>query len=377
MDERQGAVENMGLTRADATPPGLDPAFWRGRRVLLTGHTGFKGAWAALWLARLGAEVTGLALAPEDEPNLYAILNGNQDVRSCLADMRDADAVARIVAEAEPEVVLHLAAQSLVRRGIAEPVDTMATNVMGTVNLLQALRAAPTLRAVLIVTSDKVYANDGSGRRLKEGDALGGKDPYAGSKAAAELVARAFAETYLRPAGVALATARGGNVIGGGDFCADRIVPDCVRAAMAEGELVLRHPEAVRPWQHVLDCLAGYFACAAALASHTPLPPALNFGPPVEAPVTVAELADAFFAALGRAAPVRLEPVAGSIEAPALLLDPGKAAEALGWRARLDTRAAIAETARWYRAWLDGKDMRAVSLAQIAAFEAGTAGAAP
>lgn len=375
MGGRRGALEDMDLNEGRARmtqppPPGLDPAFWRGRRVLLTGHTGFKGAWAALWLDRLGAAVSGLALAPEGEPNLYGMIGGDGLACSHIADLRDAGAVARVVAQAAPEIVIHMAAQSLVRRSVAEPVATVATNVMGTAHLLQALRDRPGLRAVLVVTSDKVYANDGGGRRFAEGDSLGGKDPYAASKAATEIIVRAFAETYLAAAGVAVATVRGGNVIGGGDFCADRIVPDCVRAASAGHPLVLRHPEAVRPWQHVLDCLAGYFACAEALAVGRSVPPALNIGPPDEPPVTVAALVERFLAALGRTVDVRHEPVAGSIEALALRLDAGAAMRTLGWRPRLDTAAAIAETAGWYRAFLDGADMRATTLAQIAAYEA-------
>ena len=345
-----------------------DPAFWRGRRVLLTGHTGFKGGWAALWLARMGAEVTGLALPPETEPNLFGLASVEADLVSHIADLRDRAAVQRIVAAADPQIVLHMAAQPLVRRSLAEPVETIATNVLGTAHLIDALREANSLEAILVVTSDKVYANSETGDAFAETDPLGGKDPYSASKAATEIVASSFARSFLAEAGPPLATARGGNVIGGGDFSDDRIVPDIVRAAGRGESVILRHPEAVRPWQHVLDCLCGYLLYAEALAAGDDIAPALNFGPDPLATTSVGALADSLQDAIGATARWIHEPVPGSVEAGQLTIDSGHARRVLGWRDRLPGPAAIAATALWYRTWRDGGDMRAHTLAEIDAY---------
>ena len=232
--------------------------FWAGKRVLVTGHTGFKGSWLALWLSSMGARVSGYALQPTTTPSLWQSVEGHAGIASTIADVRDPAALLRAFEAFRPELVFHLAAQSLVHASYGDPVGTYATNVMGTVHLLQALRTQTALKAVLAVTSDKVYANAETGRAFAEDDPLGGKDPYSASKAATEIAVQSFAKSYFEPAGVPLATARGGNVIGGGDFSPDRIVADIVRAARAQQPFVLRHPEATRPWQHVLDCLAGY-----------------------------------------------------------------------------------------------------------------------
>ncbi|HVV92408.1 MAG TPA: CDP-glucose 4,6-dehydratase [Hyphomicrobiales bacterium] len=351
----------------------LDNGFWRGRRVLLTGHTGFKGGWAAFWLKRLGAAVTGLALAPDTEPDLWTLARVGDGLHSHIADLRDPEAVAAVVREARPELVLHMAAQPLVRRSYAAPVETFATNVIGTVHLLEALRDASGLRAVLVVTSDKVYANAETGRAFAEGDALGGHDPYAASKAAAELVTASYAASFFAGAGVQVATARGGNVMGGGDFAADRLVPDAWRAARAGRPLVLRHPGATRPWQHVLDCVAGYLAYLQALGAGRAVPRALNFGPATAAdPVTVSQIAEAVQRALGAPAGwVVAEDAAADPrrEMAALALDPAAAQRALGWRCRLSTGDAVRFTADWYRALAAGADMAAVTGDQIAAYE--------
>lgn len=243
-----------------------DPGFWAGKSVLVTGHTGFKGGWLTLWLSALGANVTGLALSPETKPSLFELADIGSSCRSEIADLRDASAVKRVVRAARPEIVLHLAAQALVRRSYREPGATFATNAQGTANLLDALADAPDLKAILAITSDKVYANDESGRAFREDDALGGHDPYSLSKAAAEHVVAGFRAAIFEKKGIALATARGGNVIGGGDYSEDRIVPDIVRAAASGVPLVLRNPSATRPWQHVLDCLCGYLVFAERLA---------------------------------------------------------------------------------------------------------------
>lgn len=347
-----------------------DPAFWHGRRVLLTGHTGFKGGWAALWLDKLGAKVSGLALAPDTQPSLFDLAGIGAGLTSHIADLRDREAVQRIVADADPQVVLHLAAQPLVRRSLREPVETLATNVLGTAHLLDALRGRDGLDAVLIVTSDKVYANSEQGRPFAETDPLGGKDPYSASKAAAEIVAASFSKSYFAADNIPVATARGGNVVGGGDFSEDRIVPDIVRAAQTGETLVLRHPDAVRPWQHVLDCLAGYLVYAQGLAHGLDLPASLNFGPEPTSPVTVGDFADAVQAAMEIENGWRHQSVPGSVEAMLLTLDSSTSRSVLDWRDRLPGPACVAATAAWYRAWLNGADMRTVSLDAIAAYEA-------
>lgn len=359
------AVEGLGVTRPGeslgVTRPGEgpgvtqptptrrpDPAFWAGRRVLLTGHTGFKGSWAALWLAKLGAQVTGLALAPEGPESHYTLARVGEVLDSHLVDLTDAPAVARVVAEARPQTVLHLAAQALVRRSLADPARTFASNVMGTAHLLDAIRAHAPGAQTLVVTSDKVYANAETGVAFAESAPLGGKDPYSASKAACEIVVASYRASY----GLALATARGGNVIGGGDFAADRIVPDLLRAARAGGPVRLRHPWATRPWQHVLDCLTGYLLHAERLG----VAPALNFGPMPGTPISVAELAEAVGRRLGLAQSWVHDPVPGSVEAQSLALDSSAARAALGWSDALPGAAAIAATADWYAAYLGGAD---------------------
>lgn len=359
-------VEGVGVTTASPAGRLPDPAFWKGRRVLLTGHTGFKGSWAALWLARLGARVTGLALPAEGALHHFGLADVADGLDSRIADLRAPAAVAAVVRDAAPELVLHMGAQALVRRSLREPVATFATNVMGTAHLLDALRAHASGAAVLVVTSDKVYANAGTGAAFAEDAPLGGKDPYSASKAACEILVASWRDST----GMTVATARGGNVIGGGDFAEDRIVPDLVRAARAGRPAVLRHPQATRPWQHVLDCLCGYLLHLESLACDpATTPTALNIGPDPTAPVTVAALAEAMGRRLGMAVPFVHEPVPGSIEAPALALDPSHARTALGWRDRLPGPAAVAETAAWYGRWMAGEDAGALSRAALDAYQ--------
>ncbi len=347
----------------------ISPSFWAGKRVLLTGHTGFKGGWAAIWLRKLGAEVTGLALAPDQTPSLFDLARIADLLDSHVADLRDPAAVEAVLAGRRFDLVLHMAAQPIVRTSIEDPVGTFATNILGTAHLLQALRELPELKAVLTVTSDKVYANAETGRAFQEGDALGGKDPYSASKAAAEIVAQSFARSYFEPAGVRLATARGGNVIGGGDFSRDRLVADIVRAARADEPVILRHPEATRPWQHVLDCVAGYLTHLQALATDPDTPRALNFGPRPGGPeVTVGELATLGVEALG-ARPWRHEPDPASIEAKSLAIDASLARRTLGFESRLDAPHAVALTMDWYAAQASGRDARALCEAQLADYE--------
>ncbi|HEX3700927.1 MAG TPA: CDP-glucose 4,6-dehydratase [Phenylobacterium sp.] len=350
----------------------VDPAFWRGKKVLLTGHTGFKGAWAAIWLAQMGAEVTGLALPPDQKPSLFELAGVDRLVETRLLDLRNAGAVDRALSGRSFDLVLHMAAQAIVRAAIEAPVEAFATNVMGTAHLLQTLRAQPAVGAILVITSDKVYANAETGRAFTEDDPLGGKDPYSASKAACEMLTRSFARSFFAPNGVALATARGGNVIGGGDFSRDRIVADIVRAARAGAAVALRHPEATRPWQHVLDCLAGYLCYLQALAS-TPAqtPHALNFGPRPDGPqVTVGELATLGVEALG-GKPWRHEPDPASIEAKSLAIDAGLAKRTLGFESRLDAPRAVGLTMDWYRRQAAGEDALGLCRTQIEDYQAG------
>jgi CDP-glucose 4,6-dehydratase len=345
-------------------------AFWKGRRVLLTGHTGFKGSWAALWLGAMGADVTGFALEPDSEPSLFKAARVADGIASRIGDLRAPEAVRAAVEAARPEIVIHMAAQPIVRRAIAEPVETIATNILGTAHLLDALRGCESLKVILVVTSDKVYANSETGRPFTEADRLGGKDPYSASKAGTELVAQSFAGTYFNPRGVVLAAARGGNVIGGGDFATDRIVPDIYRAIARGERLVLRMPEATRPWQHVLDCVAGYLVYAEALAHKGDTPRALNFGPEPGGDATVATLAGAILRAFGKPAEWDFQPVEGSVEMKALAVDSTLARQTLGWCDCLAGEKIVSWTADWYRRVIAGEDARKVTLAQIAEYAA-------
>ena len=337
---------------------GLQRAF-RGRRVLVTGHTGFKGGWLTIWLSSLGAEVTGLALPPEPGPGFFADAAVGEVCRSILGDVREPEQVRRTVEECRPEVVLHLAAQSLVRRSYDEPVNTFATNVMGTANVLEAVRVASRPCAVVVVTSDKCYENREWTYAYRESDPMGGHDPYSASKGAAELVAQSFRRSFFPPGrlsehGVAVASARAGNVIGGGDWAQDRIVPDAIRALSAGGPISVRNPRAVRPWQHVLDPLSGYLVLAARLldahdASREQLCDAWNFGPlpesaqPVEAMVRL--LVEAWGSGSWTATPQSQAPH----EAGLLRLAIDKAVSVLGWTPRWELRKAVEATANWYR----------------------------
>lgn len=343
---------------------------WRGRRVLVTGHTGFKGGWLALWLARMGAEVHGIALPPDTTPALHDLARVGEHVRGRLLDITDAPALAEAVAAMAPEVVFHLAAQPLVRLSHDEPLRTFATNVMGTANLLEACRAVPGLRAIVAVTTDKVYENREWVWPYRETDPLGGKDPYSASKSAAEMAVLAWRRSYFDRAGVPVLTARGGNVIGGGDWSVDRLVPDLFRALASGQPLDIRAPRSVRPWQHALVLCHGYLDLAeAAMAGTIPGEGAWNFGPLPPDCVPVADLL-ARFADAGVAAEVRLVPGDGKPEARMLALDSAKARADLGWAPALDLAQSVDWTARWYLAAAAGADMQAETLAQIDAYAA-------
>jgi CDP-glucose 4,6-dehydratase len=348
----------------------IDRSFWRDRRVLLTGHTGFKGAWLALWLERLGAEVFGLALPPETEPALFSLLQPMSGLRSRLADLRDPAAVAAIVGEARPSVVIHMAAQALVRRSYLDPVGTMATNVMGTAYLLDALRAAEELESVVVVTTDKVYRDTGHRRPFSEQDPLGGSDPYSASKAAAEHLVACMGASFFATSGVAVATARAGNVIGGGDWSEDRLIPDVWRAVRARQPLRLRNPLATRPWQHVLEPLCGYLTYAERLASGGDLPASLNFGPATDDELTVATVAETMLAAMNGSPCWVREEGPQPKETQHLAIDPALAMRTIGWRPRLNALQALQWTAEWYGAVANGADAREMTAGQIRRYEA-------
>jgi CDP-glucose 4,6-dehydratase len=347
--------------------------FWAGRRVFLTGHTGFKGSWLALWLHALGSRVAGYALAPDTEPSLYVQARVDALVESTEADVRDGAALRRAVAAARPEVVIHLAAQAQVRQSYREPVHTFATNVMGTAHLLEAVREVGGVKAVLVVTSDKCYDNPGHATAFTEDDRLGGHDPYSSSKACAELVAAAYRASFFD--GVAdapaLATARAGNVIGGGDWSTERLVPDLLRAFTAGVPARLRHPQSVRPWQHVLEPLRGYLLLAERLCSGGPgFATAYNFGPARSDGRTVAWVADELAARWGGAAGWQPQGGPQPHEAQQLQLDTARARQALAWKPVLTLEEALVLTVAWSRDWAAGADARALTLAQIAAYQA-------
>jgi CDP-glucose 4,6-dehydratase len=349
--------------------------FWEGRRVFVTGHTGFKGAWLSLWLRRLGAVVTGYSLVPEPGPSLYTLADVARDVQSIFADIRNVDALQGAVSAARPEIVFHLAAQSIVRESYRSPLDTISTNVLGTANVLDALRHVDTARAVVIVTSDKCYENSERRIAYRETDPLGGRDPYSASKGAAEIITAAYRRSFFSESGdSAVATARAGNVIGGGDFATDRLIPDCVRAAVSREPVLLRNPESTRPWQFVLEPLSGYLALAERL--HTDghaYAEGWNFGPDEREARTVQWLCKGFASALGQAGnPVAIESNRAEHqphEATLLALDSSKARGRLDWHTAFSVDDMLEITAAWYVGYLRKDDLRARTLSQIAAFE--------
>jgi len=342
--------------------------FWRGRRVLLTGHTGFKGAWLMLWLHRLGAQVTGLSLAPSTSPNLFTLARVDAACDHHILDVRDAVGVRGLVEQARPEFVFHLAAQAVVRRSYREPLDTFETNVMGTANVLDALRGAVDVRAVVVVTTDKVYKNHEWPWPYREGDALGGHDPYSASKAACELVVDSYRAAFLAAQGVRVATARAGNVIGGGDWSEDRLIPDAVRAWSTGAPLDVRRPQGIRPWQHVLEPLSAYLTLAERLWVNDDGVGAWNFGPDTHESGTVRTVVELAQKAWGGGDVHWGDGTAGPHEAGWLALEVAKARTVLGVRPRWALHEAVTRTLRWYRAQHDGADARALCMADLDAF---------
>lgn len=353
-----------------------DPEFWRGRRVLVTGHNGFKGAWLCLWLQTLAARVCGAALpTPPTTPSLFELAGVREGMEACFAcDVRDAPTLARTVRDARPEIVIHMAAQPLVRASFAAPAQTFAVNALGTAHLLDAVRGCEQVRAVVIVTSDKCYAPRSDGRPHLEQDPLGGDDPYSASKAGAELVAAAYRDSFFaEPGSPRVATARAGNVIGGGDFGAERLLPDVFRAALAGVPLSLRNPEAVRPWQHVLSPLSAYLSLAQALCESPECVRAWNFGPDERDALPVREV-------VARVAELWPDPIDWSVdggehprENPLLRLDSTRARAELGWEPLLSLERGLELTVEWFRAYRAGEDMNDATLAQIDTISVATA----
>jgi CDP-glucose 4,6-dehydratase len=363
---RESPLETLEMTNS-----------WKGKRVFLTGNTGFKGAWLSIWLDSLGAKVYGYALKPPTRPSLYELCGLGRIVSTTIADIRDAGKLKRAMLAARPEIVIHMAAQALVRESYKAPAGTYATNVMGVVNLLEAVRASRTVKAVLNVTTDKCYENKEHARPFREEEPLGGYDPYSSSKACSELVTASYRNSFFNPAdfkkhGVALASARAGNVIGGGDWAGDRLIPDIIRAALRGEKVLIRNPRAVRPWQHVLEPLAGYLMLAEKLYTQGPrYAQAWNFGPDQGDARDVEWIVKRMFARWPEAPGYALDKGRHPHEAHYLKLDSGKARRQLGWRPRWNIGGAIDRIIEWTRAYEAKQDMLAVCRAQIADYAKG------
>ena len=351
-------------------------AFWRSKRVFVTGHTGFKGSWLSLWLQKLGADITGYALEPPTNPSLFEVANVGEGMCSITADIRDAETLAKRMREARPEIVIHMAAQPLVRYSYQAPAETYATNVMGTVHLLEAVRQTDTVRAVVNVTSDKCYENKEWPWGYRENEPMGGYDPYSNSKGCAELVTAAYRNSYFNAAkysehGVALASCRAGNVIGGGDWAADRLIPDILRAIETGQPVNIRSPRAIRPWQHVLEPLSGYLTVAEKLSTEGPaFAEAWNFGPADEDAKPVQWIVEHLTQAWGGGAAWQLDQDPQPHEAHYLKLECSKARTKLGWHPRWKLQDTMASIVAWHKAFLNSADMKAFTLGQISEYEA-------
>jgi CDP-glucose 4,6-dehydratase len=379
-----------------SNPPTFQPSnphtFWRAKKVFLTGHTGFKGAWLSIWLDSLGAEVTGYALKPPTRPSLFELCGLGKSVKSVIADIRDRDRLQKAVLAAGPEIIIHMAAQPIVRRSYKDPRETYETNVMGTVNLFEAARKCGAVRAIVNVTTDKCYENKERPRGYKEDEPMGGYDPYSSSKACSELVTSAYRDSFFNPRRyfvsrrpsnpqtfqpsssrhhVALASARAGNVIGGGDWAADRLIPDIIRAALKGEKVLIRNPRAIRPWQHVLEPLSGYLTLAEALYKKGPrYSQAWNFGPDSGDAKDVEWIVKRMFRKWPGTPGYALDKGAHPHEAHYLKLDSSKAGKELGWAPRWRIGEAIDKIIEWTRAYQNGEDMREICLKQIGEYSA-------
>ncbi len=357
MEQRQGTLESVGI----------DTVFWRGKSVLVTGHTGFKGSWLCLLLQQLDAKVVGYALSPPTQPSLFEIANVADGMVSHVADVCDGDKLKQVFAQHQPEIVLHLAAQALVRHSYVDPVETYSTNVMGTVNLLEAVRQTESVRCVVNVTTDKCYENREWVWGYRENEAMGGHDPYSNSKGCSELVTAAYRNSFFhRPGAPAVASARAGNVIGGGDWARDRLIPDMVRAISEGTPVKIRSPHATRPWQHVMEPLSGYLVLAERLYQNgADFAEGWNFGPRDDDTRTVSWIVEQLTREWGDGASWNLDQGEHPHEAHYLKLDCSKAAMRLGWRPRWQLQTAICHIAAWHKAHLAGSNMREITLGQI------------
>lgn len=375
-------MEGLGLIVSSASIPevaqraSVDPSFWNGKRVFLTGHTGFKGSWLSLWLASMGAKVTGYALAPNTTPNFFEVAKVDGDLeKSHIADIRDLDKLQKAMADAKPEIVIHMAAQPLVRYSYANPVETYATNVMGTVHVLESIRALGSVRATVIVTTDKCYENKEWAWGYRENEPMGGHDPYSNSKGCAELVTSAYRQSYFSPEKysqhqVAIASARAGNVIGGGDWSEDRLIPDAIKAFEAQQALMIRNPLATRPWQHVLEPLSGYLVLAQALYQEgAKFAGGWNFGPRDDDARPVQEVINLLIKNWGSVVSWIQDQSEQPHEAHSLKLDCSKARQYLGWTPRWSLEQAIESITQWQQAHQQQGNMREMSLRQIASYQ--------
>jgi CDP-glucose 4,6-dehydratase len=350
--------------------------FWAGKRVFLTGHTGFKGSWLSIWLKDLGANLTGFALPPPTTPSLFEVAKVSRGMTSIIGDIRDPAVLTKALCDARPEIVIHMAAQPIVRLSYEQPVETYSTNVMGLVHLFEAVRQSPGVRAVVNVTSDKCYENREWVWGYRESEPMGGHDPYSSSKGCAELVTAAYRRSFFNPDkysehGVALASARAGNVIGGGDWARDRLIPDILRAIEAGEPVKIRNPSAIRPWQHVLEPLSGYLTLAYKLYESGPaFAEAWNFGPAEADARPVQWIVERLTRMWGEGARWQLESQAGSLhEAHYLKLDCSKAQSAIGWRPLWGLERALAKIVEWHKLSLQGADMHAKTLAQVREYQ--------
>lgn len=353
----------------------VNPEFWKGKRVLLTGHTGFKGSWLSLWLQQMGAEVTGFALNAPSEPSLFVVAEVARGMRSIIGDVRDGEHLQRVVREVQPEIVIHMAAQALVRYSYANPVETYAVNVMGLVNLFEAVRATTSTRAIVNVTSDKCYQNKEWPWGYRENEAFGGYDPYSNSKACAELVTEGYRSSYFNPAkyhehGVAVGSGRAGNVIGGGDWAVDRLVPDMLRAIGMRESVLIRSPHSIRPWQHVLEPLSGYLTLAENLYREgAAFAEGFNFGPHDTDAKPVAWIIERLCQEWGDGASWVLDSQPQPHEATYLKLDCSKARSRLGWNPRWNLKETIERIVEWHKEQSAGAKMKEVTLAQISSYQ--------